>query len=97
MLAMYLATLSLHWVRGGKQNSTFWCSWPYNRGRDCTILWETVWFVKVKQDFLDKPRGLSCLAVQQNIELFHTPYLPKYKAISLHSLQLSENTCTGYI
>ena len=23
---------------GGKQNSTFWYSWPYNRGRDSTIL-----------------------------------------------------------
>lgn len=48
---LYLATWSFHWVRGVKQNSTFWCSWPYNRGRDSTILWEAVWFVKVKQDF----------------------------------------------
>jgi len=50
----------------------------------------------VKQDFLDKPRGLI-LAIQQNIELFHKPFPPEYMTISLHSLQLSENTCAGYL
>ena len=58
--------------------------------------YERQWFVKVKQDFLDKPRSLI-LSVQQTIKLFHTPYVPQYKVIPLHSLQLSENTYTGYI